>query len=119
MFSKIPDTRISLPSLLSEESIILKYLEDVTQLVVAHHIQTSLRSSSLIFEGKCKDQGVVYVVKSPARIDLAGGWSDTPPICYDIGGAVSICKALIYLALCPVLRAIVTIDRMGYTDSPT
>ena len=24
----------------------------------------------------------------PARIDLAGGWSDTPPICTDLGGAV-------------------------------
>lgn len=23
-----------------------------------------------------------------ARIDLAGGWSDTPPICYELGGAV-------------------------------
>lgn len=25
---------------------------------------------------------------SPARIDLAGGWSDTPPICFEFGGAV-------------------------------
>ena len=25
---------------------------------------------------------------SPVRIDLAGGWSDTPPICVDLGGAV-------------------------------
>ncbi len=25
---------------------------------------------------------------SPARIDLAGGWSDTPPICHDLGGTV-------------------------------
>lgn len=25
---------------------------------------------------------------APARIDLAGGWSDTPPICHDVGGAV-------------------------------
>lgn len=24
----------------------------------------------------------------PARIDLAGGWSDTPPICYALGGTV-------------------------------
>lgn len=27
-------------------------------------------------------------VERPLRIDLAGGWSDTPPICYDNGGAV-------------------------------
>ncbi len=25
---------------------------------------------------------------SPARVDLSGGWSDTPPICYREGGAV-------------------------------
>ena len=28
------------------------------------------------------------VVELPLRIDLAGGWSDTPPICQDLGGAV-------------------------------
>ena len=27
-------------------------------------------------------------VTAPVRIDLAGGWSDTPPICQDNGGAV-------------------------------
>ena len=27
-------------------------------------------------------------VSLPLRIDLAGGWSDTPPICNDMGGAV-------------------------------
>lgn len=28
------------------------------------------------------------VATAPARIDLAGGWSDTPPICIEHGGAV-------------------------------
>jgi fucokinase len=27
-------------------------------------------------------------VSSPARIDLGGGWTDTPPFCYDWGGTV-------------------------------
>ena len=27
-------------------------------------------------------------VERPLRIDLAGGWSDTPPICYEMGGCV-------------------------------
>lgn len=27
-------------------------------------------------------------VECPARIDIAGGWSDTPPITYEHGGAV-------------------------------
>ena len=29
-------------------------------------------------------------VSGPARIDLSGGWSDTPPICYDRGGTVTV-----------------------------
>jgi len=28
------------------------------------------------------------VAETPARIDIAGGWTDTPPVCYDYGGAV-------------------------------
>ena len=27
-------------------------------------------------------------VTRPLRLDLAGGWSDTPPICHEVGGAV-------------------------------
>lgn len=30
----------------------------------------------------------VVTVECPARLDLAGGWSDTPPLCYENGGAV-------------------------------
>jgi galactokinase/mevalonate kinase-like predicted kinase len=26
---------------------------------------------------------------APARVDLSGGWSDTPPICYEFGGSVT------------------------------
>ena len=29
-------------------------------------------------------------VSGPARIDLSGGWSDTPPICFDRGGTVTV-----------------------------
>ncbi len=29
------------------------------------------------------------VVTAPLRIDLAGGWSDTPPVCNDLGGTVT------------------------------
>lgn len=28
------------------------------------------------------------IVQAPARIDLGGGWSDTPPFCFDWGGTV-------------------------------
>ncbi|OQV21505.1 L-fucose kinase [Hypsibius exemplaris] len=29
-----------------------------------------------------------WVAECPARIDLSGGWTDTPPICYEHGGLV-------------------------------
>ena len=32
--------------------------------------------------------GGAVVLRAPARIDLAGGWTDTPPICVERGGAV-------------------------------
>ena len=32
----------------------------------------------------------VIVASAPVRIDLAGGWSDTPPICYETEGAVGL-----------------------------
>lgn len=28
------------------------------------------------------------VAECPARMDLFGGWTDTPPICYELGGSV-------------------------------
>jgi fucokinase len=34
------------------------------------------------------EQDQVIWVTAPARLDFAGGWSDTPPICTDRGGAV-------------------------------
>lgn len=32
----------------------------------------------------------VVLSRAPVRVDLAGGWSDTPPICYEMSGAVRI-----------------------------
>ena len=32
--------------------------------------------------------GEAVVVRCPARLDLSGGWTDTPPICYEMGGKV-------------------------------
>lgn len=31
------------------------------------------------------------IARCPARIDLYGGWSDTPPICFELGGSVVNC----------------------------
>uniref|UniRef100_A0A224YPX0 Fucokinase n=1 Tax=Rhipicephalus zambeziensis TaxID=60191 RepID=A0A224YPX0_9ACAR len=32
--------------------------------------------------------GQWVVAEGPARMDLFGGWTDTPPICYELGGSV-------------------------------
>ena len=37
---------------------------------------------------------VVVVASAPVRVDLAGGWSDTPPISYETEGAVSFFTSL-------------------------
>ncbi len=38
---------------------------------------------------ECGSGGAAEVeVRRPLRIDLAGGWSDTPPICQEVGGCV-------------------------------
>lgn len=33
-------------------------------------------------------KGHSVIVTAPVRIDLCGGWSDTPPICHELGGCV-------------------------------
>lgn len=37
---------------------------------------------------KNKNRKKIIMSKAPVRIDIAGGWSDTPPICYEGVGSV-------------------------------
>jgi fucokinase len=39
--------------------------------------------------------GQWVVTSAPARIDLAGGWTDTPPVSYEYGGVVVNCAILV------------------------
>lgn len=55
--------------------LIAKAVEDVTQL------PTEPKPAAILH-----DQTVW--VTAPARLDFAGGWTDTPPICFEQGGAV-------------------------------
>ncbi len=78
-------------------------LERVAQGLVALHLQHSLdvqqlninQSSPIMSENTESHRmfaprwGVAVESRAPVRIDLAGGWSDTPPICYELSGAVS------------------------------
>lgn len=71
-------------------------LEALAQRVVRHHIEHSLASrldslwiSQTMRPSPPLSHSTVYIVKAPVRIDLSGGWSDTPPICYQaLGGSV-------------------------------
>ncbi len=69
----------------------------------AVHAVTDLRALALASVGDAVSQSIPYPVHAaraairqgqtvhahaPVRVDLAGGWSDTPPICNEVGGAV-------------------------------
>ena len=68
-------------------------LEAAAQNTIRLHIQSTLKvrefdNSSRAFK---LSEGVFHkmvVAIAPVRIDIAGGWSDTPPICYEASGAV-------------------------------
>jgi hypothetical protein len=52
-------------------------------------ILESLRSHPTPSVGQASVAAGVWVEGTcPARLDLAGGWTDTPPVCYELGGAV-------------------------------
>lgn len=67
-------------------------LEDFAQRLVQRQIEISLH----VFDALSASPPIaaapsatrVVVARAPVRIDLAGGWSDTPPICYDQAGSV-------------------------------
>jgi hypothetical protein len=68
-------------------------LEKHAQRLVAQDIQQSLaahRSSQANAHMNFKPRrGMTVITAAPVRVDLAGGWSDTPPICYELSGSVS------------------------------
>ena len=82
-------------------------VEDYAKRLVAQHVQYSLHSTSLAQQPICTTdptgsithfqpmRDMVVVTRAPVRIDLAGGWSDTPPICYETSGSVSTDKYIL------------------------
>jgi galactokinase/mevalonate kinase-like predicted kinase len=56
-----------------------------------HRLQTALIASHQLPRVRPRRmlrEGSVAVARSPVRLDLAGGWTDTPPYCLEHGGAV-------------------------------
>lgn len=69
-----------------------RHYERASQIVISHLVETAEMHVSPMWVAQDLRQqvpvGVWVEALSPARIDLAGGWTDTPPICYEQGGAV-------------------------------
>ncbi|XP_070574634.1 L-fucose kinase-like [Ptychodera flava] len=65
-----------------------RHYEGAEQILIRHAVMTARQ---FISTSPCDppdfDQWVV--AHCPARIDLSGGWSDTPPVTYEHGGAVT------------------------------
>ncbi len=81
----------------NQSKLVSEIFADLAQHLVCFQIQSSLQyhqssDSTLQFCGLSKENfrnDSICIARCPVRIDLAGGWSDTPPICYDQGGLVS------------------------------
>jgi hypothetical protein len=86
-----------------EDSLSLSnFVEKVTQslirdqLLLSYYLTNPCASFKLM-GNLLMDDSIAFRASAPVRIDLAGGWSDTPPICYDQAGSVSYLDELIYL----------------------
>lgn len=69
-----------------------RHYERASQIIISQQVETAqVNVSPMWVCPEARRQvgvGVWVEARSPARLDLAGGWSDTPPICYEQGGAV-------------------------------
>ncbi|KYQ89136.1 L-fucose kinase [Tieghemostelium lacteum] len=68
-----------------------RHYEGAGQIVVKNIVDTCQTDLKPLTSGSAQliaKFGEWAHVTMPARIDLAGGWSDTPPICYEHGGYV-------------------------------
>jgi hypothetical protein len=78
--------------------LISEFVAGMAQQLICSHLQSSLQyhqqgNAKLVHHKIFREDlrhNVICLARCPVRIDLAGGWSDTPPICYDQSGSVSI-----------------------------
>ncbi|KAM3920648.1 L-fucose kinase [Leptodactylus fuscus] len=64
-----------------------RHYEGAEQILIRRAVMSSFKFVS-IGDKELPPQGRWVTAACPARIDLSGGWSDTPPITYEHGGAV-------------------------------
>ncbi|KAM9854214.1 L-fucose kinase isoform 1-T1 [Aulostomus maculatus] len=65
-----------------------RHYEGAGQVLLRQAVMSSKRFIS-IGQGKVPPLEGWHEVECPARLDLAGGWSDTPPIAFEHGGSVT------------------------------
>ncbi|KAL8582759.1 hypothetical protein ACOMHN_021871 [Nucella lapillus] len=71
-----------------------RHYEGAAQILIRHAVMTAKQFFS-VGQGELPPLGKWVQADCPARIDISGGWSDTPPITYEHGGAVTIVGVLI------------------------
>uniref|UniRef100_A0A672HET9 L-fucose kinase n=1 Tax=Salarias fasciatus TaxID=181472 RepID=A0A672HET9_SALFA len=76
---------LSRPNLLVRAA---RHYEGAGQVLLRQAVMSSQRFIS-IGRGEVPPLGEWQEVQCPARLDLAGGWSDTPPIAFEHGGSVT------------------------------
>jgi len=68
---------------------VARHYEGAVQLLVRQTVMSAADQVKVELAAKEKPLvGVAVVATCPARLDLSGGWTDTPPICYELGGRV-------------------------------
>ncbi|XP_035223002.1 L-fucose kinase-like [Stegodyphus dumicola] len=64
-----------------------RHYDRAAQILILISVKTVLECI-VLSPSSLPDIGTYITAECPARIDLQGGWSDTPPICYELGGSV-------------------------------
>ncbi|KAM4614483.1 L-fucose kinase [Discoglossus pictus] len=75
---------LSRPALLLRAA---RHYEGAEQILIRRAVMSSGQFVSIV-QKELPSQGHWVSAECPARIDMSGGWSDTPPITYEHGGAV-------------------------------
>ncbi|XP_022248688.1 L-fucose kinase-like, partial [Limulus polyphemus] len=64
-----------------------RHYEGALQALIRHAVMSSYEHIKLV-PSELPSMNTWVTAKCPARVDLQGGWTDTPPICYEMGGSV-------------------------------
>ena len=68
-----------------------RHYEGVVQMFIRHTVlsaRDNIKVDTCPSHVSLPEIGVAVVATCPARLDLSGGWTDTPPVCYEMGGKV-------------------------------